>query len=216
MKNNVTEMVFIIDRSGSMSGYESDTVGGFNAAIEKQKEVEGKVFVSTVFFDSSSRVIHDRIPLENVKPLTVSDYRVGGCTALIDALGSSIHHIENIHKYARAEDVPQHTIFMITTDGMENASSRYSSDKVKKMIEEKTKECGWEFIFVAADIDAVETAKTIGIRPERAVNYCKSSEGVRATYDAMATVACRVRCDSFEVNDEDWKDILTGKDKKKK
>ena len=215
MKNNVTEIVFIIDKSGSMSGFEADTIGGFNSAIEKQREVEGKAYVSTVLFDSRSTVIHDRIPLEEVKPLTASDYRVGGCTALVDAIGGAIHHIELIHKYARPEDVPEHTIFMITTDGMENASRQYTSDKVKRKIEQKTKESGWEFIFVAADIDAVETAKSIGIRPERAVEYCKTREGVRATYDAMATVACLMRKGSFSDDDEEWKAPVLKKGDKK-
>lgn len=217
MKNNVTEIVFIIDKSGSMSGFEEDTIGGFNSAIEKQREIEGRAYVSTVLFNSQSTVIHDRLPLEDVKPMTRKDYSVGGCTALIDAIGGSIHHIENIHKYARPEDVPEHTIFMITTDGMENASRRYSSDEVKKKIEEKTNKNGWEFIFVAADIDAVETAKSIGIRPERAVEYKKTREGVRSTYDAMSNVMCCIRSmertESFD--DDSWKDLVIGKGKKK-
>ena len=215
MKNNVTEIVFIIDKSGSMSGFESDTVGGFNAAIEKQTGEEGKAYVSTVIFNTRSEVVNDRIPLEQVQPLTEKDYRVGGCTALLDALGDAIHHIENIHKYARPEDVPEHTIFMITTDGMENASRRYSSDAVKKKIQEKTKECGWEFIFVAADIDAVETAESIGIRPERAVEYCKSSKGVRATYDAMANAMCCMRRSESLDENSSWRDELDKMIKKK-
>lgn len=215
MENNITEIVFIIDKSGSMSGFEGDTIGGFNAAIEKQKSVSGKAYVSTILFNNTSKVIHDRLPLESIQPMTKEDYRVGGCTALLDAIGGAINHIENIHKYARPEDVPEHTIFMITTDGMENASRNFSSAAVKKKIEEKTVENGWEFIFVAADIDAVETAESIGIRRERAVEYCKSSEGVRATYDAMSDVMCclRERVDIDE--DSSWREALDKMTKKK-
>ena len=164
MKNNLTELVFIIDKSGSMSGFESDTVGGFNAVIEKQRAEEGRVLVSTVLFNNYSEVIHDRVPIEEIKPMTAENYRVGGCTALLDAIGGAIHHIGNIHKYARPEDVPEKTIFLITTDGMENASQQYGSDKVKEMIRKREEENGWEFVFVAANIDAVNTAASIGIR----------------------------------------------------
>lgn len=170
MKNNTTELVFILDKSGSMAGMESDTIGGFNAMLEKQRGQEGKVYVSTVLFSNASQVLHDRLDLSEVKPLTEKDYQVGGCTALLDAIGGAVTHIKNIHKYAREEDVPEHTIFIITTDGMENASTEFSSKKIKEMIgvqEEK----GWEFLFVAANIDAVETASHIGIRKERAANY---------------------------------------------
>jgi len=138
MKNNITELVFILDRSGSMSGFEADTIGGFNATIEKQKEQEGKVYVSTLLFDNTCEVLHDRIDIDDIKPMTRRDYQVRGCTALFDAIGGAIHHIGNIHKYARPEDVPEHTIFVITTDGMENASRRYSSDRVKEMIKRQT------------------------------------------------------------------------------
>ena len=172
MKNNVTELVFILDKSGSMSGMEKDTVGGFNAMIEKQKALEGKVYVSTVLFANRSDVLHDRKNLLEVEPLAEKDYQVGGCTALLDAIGGAIHHIGNIHKYARPEDVPEHTIFLITTDGMENASHQYSSQQVKEMIKHQEEKYGWEFLFVAANIDAVETAGSIGIRKERAANYC--------------------------------------------
>ncbi len=172
MKNNVTELVFILDKSGSMSGMEKDTVGGFNAMIEKQKAQEGKAYVSTVLFSNRSEVLHDRKELANVEPLTEKDYCVGGCTALLDAIGDAVKHIGNIHKYARPEDVPERTIFLITTDGMENASRRYTSQQVKEMIRTQEEKYGWEFLFVAANIDAVETAESIGIRKERAANYC--------------------------------------------
>ena len=193
MKNNITELVFILDRSGSMSGFEADTIGGFNATIEKQKEQEGKVYVSTVLFDNYSEVIHDRIDINKIKPMTRRDYQVRGCTALLDAIGGAIHHIGNIHKYARPEDVPEHTIFVITTDGMENASHRYSSEKVKEMIKRQTEKYGWEFIFLAANIDAVETAENIGIRKERAANYRQTREGVGRSYCAMSQAISTVR-----------------------
>ena len=163
-KNNITELVFILDRSGSMSGLESDTIGGFNAMIEKQKEEDGKVYVSTVLFSNTSKVIHDRVDLAKVEPMNGRQYRVGGCTALLDAIGGAIHHIGNVHKYARPEDVPEKTIFLITTDGMENASQQYSSEKVKQMIRRQEERYGWEFVFVAANIDAVVSAVCIGSR----------------------------------------------------
>lgn len=193
MKNNVTELVFILDRSGSMCGFEADTVGGFNSAIERQKTGEGKVYVSTVLFDSQSEVIHDRVDINEIKPMTESDYQVRGCTALLDAIGGAIHHIGNVHKYARPEDVPEHTVFIITTDGMENASRRYSSSEIKKKIERQTEKYGWEFIFLAANIDAVETAESIGIRRERAANYRQTKEGVCRSYHAMSEAITAVR-----------------------
>ena len=182
MKNNITELVFILDRSGSMAGLESDTIGGFNAMLEKQKKQDGACFVSTVLFANDSKVIHDRMPLEQVPAMTERDYQVGGCTALLDAIGSAIRHIANIHKYARAEDVPAQTVFVITTDGMENASHLYGADEVRRMISEK-KEQGWEFLFLAANIDAVQTAKRFGISPDRAVNYHADRKGTRAVFE---------------------------------
>lgn len=134
MKNNTTELVFILDKSGSMAGFEADTIGGFNAMIEKQKKLDGKVYVSTVLFSNRSEVLHDRCDISEIRPMTEKDYQVGGGTALLDAIGGAIHHIGNIHKYTRPEDVPEHTMFIITTDGMENASHQYNSRKVKEMI----------------------------------------------------------------------------------
>ena len=193
MKNNTTELVFILDRSGSMSGLETDTIGGFNAMLEKQKKMDGKCFVSTVLFNNESKVIHDRATLEKVKPMTDRDYTVGGCTALLDAIGDAIKHIGNIHKYARPEDVPENTMFVITTDGMENASHRYNSHQVKEMIERQKKKYGWEFIFVAANIDAVETARDFGIDENRAVNYHADSQGTACLYENLSNVVCNVR-----------------------
>ena len=184
MENNTTELVFILDKSGSMAGMEKDTIGGFNAMIEKQRQEEGKVYVSTVLFSNYSQVLHDRVDLNEIQPLTENDYRVGGCTALLDAIGGAIRHIKNVHKYARKEDVPAHTIFIITTDGMENASTNYSSQKVKELIKER-EDLGWEFLFVAANIDAVETASRIGIRRERATNY-RVQEETCLLYDEMS------------------------------
>lgn len=192
-KNNITELVFILDRSGSMAGLESDTIGGFNAMIEKQRKVAGECYVSTVLFDNTSEVLHDRVKLSDIKPMTEDDYTVRGCTALIDALGSAITHIGNIHKYARAEDVPQNTMFVITTDGMENASSRYSSKQVKKMIQRQKSKYGWKFLFIGANIDAVETAKCYGIEKERAVNYNADKKGTKVVYETLAKAVCRVR-----------------------
>lgn len=194
MKNNITELVFILDRSGSMSGFEADTIGGFNSTIEKQKKQEGKVYVSTVLFDNYSEVIHDRVDINEIKPMTDKDYDVRGCTALLDAIGGAIRHIGNIHKYARPEDVPEHTIFVITTDGMENASQHYSSEDIKAKIKRQTEKYGWEFIFLAANIDAAETAESIGIRRDRAANYRRTEKGVERSYYAMSEAITSVRC----------------------
>lgn len=194
MRKNLTEIVFILDRSGSMSGLEADTIGGFNSMIEKQKKAEGEALISTVLFDNISEVIHDRVSVQNIKPMTDEDYTVRGCTALLDAIGGAIHHIGNVHKYARAEDVPEHTMFVITTDGMENASRRYDSEKVKKMIEHQKEKYGWEFLFLGANIDAVETARHFGISEDRAVNYHSDSEGTQLNYEVLSDAICAVRC----------------------
>lgn len=193
MKKNLTELVFILDRSGSMSGLESDTIGGFNSMLEKQKRENGECYISTVLFDNVSEVLHDRVKLSEVEKLTDKDYTVRGCTALLDAIGGAIHHIGNIHKYARSEDVPEHTVFVITTDGMENASRFYDSDKVKKMIERQKKKYGWEFLFLGANIDAVETAKSFGIGADRAVKYKCDSAGTRLNYETMSAVISNFR-----------------------
>lgn len=193
MKNNITELVFILDRSGSMAGLESDTIGGFNAMIEKQKKVDGECYVSTILFDNVSEVLHDRVKLSEVKKMTDDDYTVRGCTALIDAIGGAIKHIANIHKYARPEDVPAHTMFVITTDGMENASHKFSSDRVKKMIEKKKEQYGWEFLFIGANIDAVETAARFGINKDRAVNYHADKKGTKVLYENVAQAVMQVR-----------------------
>ena len=191
--NNTTEMVFILDRSGSMGGLESDTIGGFNATVEKQKKLDGKAYVTTVLFDNVSETIHDRVPLEEIGKMTNNEYYVRGSTALLDAVGLTIKHIENIHKYIRKEDVPEHTVFVITTDGYENASQKFDSKTVKAMVKEKTDKCGWEFIFLGANIDAVHTASGLGIKADNAATFTASSAGVASTYDAMDEAMCCVR-----------------------
>ena len=206
IKNGNTELVFILDRSGSMAGLENDTIGGFNAMIEKQKKLDGKAYVSTVLFSDSSQVIHDRVELDKIGKMTENEYFVFGCTALLDAIGGAIHHISNIHKYARPEDVPEHTMFVITTDGMENASHRYDSATIKKMISKYEEEFGWEFLFVAANIDAVETAKNIGIRKERAANYNATPMGTKAMYSVVSEAMCEMRMNK-EISDN-WSDGL--------
>ena len=185
-----------------MSGLESDTIGGFNAMIAKQKKEDGEAYVSTVLFDNVSEVLHDRVSLKDIPKMTAKDYTVRGCTALIDAIGGAIKHIRNIHKYARPEDVPAHTMFIITTDGMENASVCYSSDEVKKMIERQKEEYGWEILFIGANIDAVETAARFGIGRDRAVNYRADSQGTQVLYDTISAPISAMRANKNI--DEDW------------
>ena len=193
MKKNLTELVFILDESGSMSGLTADTIGGFNSLIAKQKKEEGGALVSTVFFSNSSKVVHDRVKIEDVPELTDRDYVPSGCTALLDAVGDAVRHISNIHKYAREEDVPEKTMFVITTDGMENASRKYSHKEVKKLIERVQEEKGWEFVFLGANIDAAETAGSIGIRAENAVDYHADCCGTEVLYEAVSCAVSSVR-----------------------
>ena len=205
MKKNLTELVFILDRSGSMSGLESDTIGGYNSMLQKQKNTEGEAFVSTVLFDDSSEVLFDRVPLDKMPNMTSNDYYVRGCTALLDALGGAIHHIGNVHKYAREEDVPEKTIFVITTDGMENASRMYSYDKVKKMVERQKEKYGWEFIFLGANIDAIETAGRFGISADRAANYHSDSEGTALNYEVLSDAVSQMRSCPTAPMGAEWK-----------
>ncbi len=185
MKKNLTELVFILDRSGSMAGLEKDTIGGFNAMIEKQKQEAGEACISTVLFDNTSEVIHDRIALDRVPRLTEREYYVRGCTALLDAVGGAIHHIGNVHKYAREEDRPEKTLFVITTDGMENASRSYTYDRVRAMIQRQKEKYGWEFLFLGANIDAAREAARFGITEDRAANYHADSRGTGVIYEAV-------------------------------
>ncbi len=192
MSKGYTEIVYILDRSGSMSGLEADTIGGFNSMMDKQKKTGEKALVSTVLFDDECEVIHDRIPIEKIEKMTGKQYYVRGCTALLDAVGGAIHHIGNIHKYAREEDRPDKTIFVITTDGMENASSRYSREKIRKMIKKQQKKYGWEFIFIGANIDAYAEAQKYGIRRDRTVNYVSDSAGTGIVYAGVSKAVCSV------------------------
>ena len=199
----MTELVFILDRSGSMSGLERDTIGGFNSMIERQKREAGEAVVSTVLFDNESVVIHDRLPLDKVPRMTEKEYFTRGCTALLDAVGGAIHHIGNIHKYARREDVPEKTMFIITTDGYENASKHYDYDKVRRMIEGQKEQYGWEFLFLGANIDAAAEAKRFGISADRAVNYKCDEEGTALNYEVIGAAVCSVR--SNRPLGADWK-----------
>ena len=182
---NLTEVVFILDRSGSMSGLESDTIGGFNSTIENQKKSEGDVLVSTVLFDHESVVLHDRVPIADIKPMTEEDYQVRGSTALLDAIGDAIKHIKNVHKYAREEDKPAKTLFVITTDGMENSSRRYSYKEIKALVKKQQEKNGWEFLFLGANIDSIDVAGSLGIMADRAVNYHNDREGTQKKYRAV-------------------------------
>ena len=210
----MTELVFILDRSGSMAGLEKDTIGGFNSLIEKQRKEPGDAVVSTVLFDNESEVIHDRLPLENIPPMTDKEYYVRGCTALLDAVGGAIHHIGNVHKYARREDVPDKTLFIITTDGMENASRHYTYDKIHAMIKRQQEKFSWEFIFLGANIDAAAEAKRFGIDESRAANYHCDEEGTALNYEVLSDVVCAVRLGA-EI-DDDWKARIEADFKKRK
>ena len=193
MRENLTEIVFILDRSGSMSGLESDTIGGFNSMIAKQQKEEGEAIVSTVLFDDETDVIHDRVAIGEVKKLTEEDYYVRDCTALLDAVGGAIHHIGNVHKYAREEDRPAKTLFVITTDGLENASRHYSFKDVKKLIKRQQEKYNWEFLFLGANIDAIEVAGNMGISRDRAANYNCDEVGTALNYQVLEAAVTRVR-----------------------
>lgn len=193
MKENLTELVFILDKSGSMHGLEADTIGGFNSLIEKQKKEDGKALVTTVLFDDKTEVIHDRVDLEYIRNMSSEQYVTGGTTALLDAVGGAVSHIRKIHKYIRPEDVPAKTLFIITTDGMENASRRFTYDKVKKLIKHQNEKYGWEFIFLGANIDAAETAVNMGISKDRAADYISDHEGTALNYSVLSEVTSAIR-----------------------
>lgn len=193
MRKGLTEVVFILDRSGSMSGLEADTIGGFNSMLQKQKREEGEALISTVLFDDRTEVIYDRIPVERVEEMTDKQYFVRGCTALLDALGGAIHHIANVHKYAREEERPEKTLFIITTDGMENASRCYSYEKVKQMVEKEKEKYGWEFLFLGANIDAVSVAGRFGISADRAIDYECDQTGTLLNYEMISETVSAVR-----------------------
>ena len=202
MNNNLTEIVFILDRSGSMAGLEDDTVGGFNAMVEKQKKEPGEALLSAVLFSDDSRVLYDRTDIRKVEPMTDRQYRVGGCTALLDAIGGAVRHIANVHKYAREEDRPGKTIFVITTDGMENASRAYSYDEVRRMVKHEQEKYGWEFLFLGANMDAISAARSFGIREDRAVRYRCDGAGTALNYSVVSETVARVR--RRESIEPDW------------
>ena len=208
MKKGLTEMVFILDRSGSMAGLEADTIGGYNSMLKKQKALEGEALVSTVLFDHESTVICDRMPLSEVPEMTEEEYFVRGCTALLDAVGGAIHHIGNVHKYARDEDRPEKTVFVITTDGMENASKTYTYGRVKEMIKRQTEKYGWEFLFLGANIDAKAEAGRLGIRERRAVKYQNDKKGTALNYKVVGEAIAELRCCS--AISDDWAEEIEG------
>ncbi len=215
MKEGLTEIVFILDKSGSMGGLEKDTIGGYNAFIEKQKNADGEAFISTVLFSNESKVIHDRLPIDRIEPMDESQYFVGGSTALLDAIGGAIKHIGNVHKYAREEDVPEKTIVIITTDGMENSSRKYDYKKIKEMIERQQEKYNWEFLFLGANIDVIKEASKIGIRKERAVRYECDEKGTRLNFATLGSAMCKVR--SGKVLEDNWcADIVEYENSKKR
>ena len=193
MNKNLTEIVFILDRSGSMAGLEDDTIGGFNAMVEKQKKEAGEALLSTVLFSDDSDVLYDRVDVRKVEPMTERQYRVGGCTALLDAIGGAVHHIANVHKYAREEDRPGKTIFVITTDGMENASCAYDYNEVQRMVKHEQEKYGWEFLFLGANMDAISAAHSFGIRADRAVRYRSDGAGTELNYRVVSDTVARIR-----------------------
>lgn len=201
---NLTELVFIIDKSGSMSGLESDTIGGFNSLIKKQKKEEGDALVSVVFFNDNQDVVLDRVDIKEVKELTEDDYVCMSCTALLDAVGDSIKHIRNIHKYARKEDIPEKTVFVIMTDGLENASEKYRYHDVKRLIERAKEESNWEFLFLGANIDAIGEAKSLGIEEDYAVEFCCDGKGIELNYEAVSEAVKMMRCCDEKLSG-DWK-----------
>lgn len=209
MRKGLTELVFILDRSGSMSGLEADTIGGFNGMIKKQQKEEGEALVSVVLFDDQTEVLYDRVALKRVEPMNDRQYYVRGCTALLDAVGGAIHHIKNVHKYARKEDVPEKTLFIITTDGMENSSQKYTYEKVRKMVEHEKRKYHWEFLFLGANIDVVRVAGQFGIQKSRAVRYECDGAGTRLNYQVMSNIVSCARMSATAVDMENAMDEET-------
>ena len=214
MNKQLTEIVFILDRSGSMSGLEADTIGGYNALLAKQRTEPGEARLSTVLFNHTTEVLHDRVDIRNVAPLTERDYRVGGSTALLDAIGGAIDHIGRIHKYALPEDRPAHTLIVIATDGMENASRRYSGREIKQMIERQREKYGWEFLFLGANVDAFADAERIGIDRDHATNYHADSMGLKVCYRTLSASVSKVRCG--RKLSKKWKEVVVADYEKRK
>ncbi len=206
MKTNISELVFILDKSGSMSGLESDTIGGYNAMLKKQQEEPGEAIVTTVLFDDNYELLHDRINIKGICPITEKEYFVGGCTALLDAIGKTIHKIGNVQRHTGEKQRADKVMFVITTDGMENASREYTPEKIKEMVERQKEKYGWEFIFLGANIDAISTAARFGISADRAANYHADSAGTRLNYEAVSHAVSELRA-SRPITDS-WKDEI--------
>lgn len=202
-KNDVTELVFILDRSGSMAGLEEDTIGGYNALLQKQQKEPGEVIVTTVLFDDQYELLHDRSPIQSIRPMTEKEYFVGGCTALLDAIGKTIQKIVNAHRHLQEEHRPQKVMFVITTDGMENASREYTYEKIKRMIQRQKEEFGWEFLFLGANIDAISAAARFGIGADRAANYHADREGTRLNFMVLNEAVYEYR--QSRTLKKDWK-----------
>lgn len=214
--SKTTEVVFILDRSGSMSGQESDIIGGFNAMLEKQRQSEYSALITTVLFNNSTQTLHDRVPLDQSPSLTASDYCVGGSTALLDAMGETIRHIQSVHKYIRLEDRPSKTLFVIMTDGQENASRRFNNEQIKRMVRELEDEAGWEFLFIGADIDSFAAAHDVGISRSKAFRFSKSTDSFRGGFDAVGSVMYCVAENDEKLQDDDWDILQRIFDEKKK
>jgi len=203
MKRNLTELVFILDKSGSMAGLEADTIGGYNAMLKKQQKAEGEAIVTTVLFDHEYDLLHDRINVRGISPITEKDYEVGGTTALLDAIGLSIQKIVNVQKRTREDERAEKVLFVITTDGMENASREFTADKIKKMVQFQKEKFGWEFLFLGANIDAISTAERFGIDEDFAVEYHADGEGTQLNYEAVNEAVVNLR--SGKKIDRSWK-----------
>lgn len=206
MKTNATELVFIVDKSGSMAGLEADTIGGYNAMLAKQKNEAGEAIVTTVLFNDAIDLLHDRMNVKEISPITEQQYEVGGTTALLDAIGSTIHKIGHVKKRISEAECAGKVLFVITTDGMENASQEYSAEQVKAMIEYQKAMCGWEFIFLGANIDALSTAANFGIQEEFAVNYHADSEGTQVNFEALNEAVTSFR--QGRKVDHTWKEAI--------
>ena len=193
MKKGLTELVFILDKSGSMGGLETDTIGGYNSMLAKQQEVEGECHITTVLFDNNYELLHDRIDIKAVSPISEKEYQVGGSTALLDAIGRTIHKIGNAQKHTADDYRAEKVMFVIITDGEENSSREYSAEKIKAQIERQKEKYGWEFVFLGANIDAIETAGRFGISADRAQNYHSDSEGIELNFRVMSEVVAEYR-----------------------
>ncbi|MEE3419626.1 MAG: VWA domain-containing protein [Lachnospiraceae bacterium] len=218
MKKDLTELVFILDRSGSMQGLERDTIGGFNGMIEKQKKAEGTALVSTILFDDASKVIHNRLPIADVPQMTEEDYYVGGCTALLDTIGEAVHHIEYVHSHTQEEYLPEKTVFVITTDGQENASTRHTFKEVREMIEYEENAHHWQFLFLGANIDAIGTAASFGIKADHAVNYTSDEQGTALNYETICETITQYRSSRVRPSEgipAEWKKKIEDREQKK-